>query len=509
MAEKLILNFSTGDVELFSQASRDRNPLHLSADYARKTPYAQPVVFGILGALFCFGYLPDRPGYQLCKLKLEFPGPLFANIDYGLEISDQGEKAIAKIYDGRRLLLKLVAQFRPGSPVANSLLANSASNPEVPFRSAAAQSDSADWAAGKRLSGSYSPAHKAFQTLMARMNAAKKGLGEVQAAALLGCSYLIGMELPGQQALFSKLSLDFSACPQKLDSPLEYELEIADFDLRFNLLRLNVGFTQAAAPFASGELRAFVRSDSPVSTVAAIAQRLPTSSQLAGKVALVTGASRGLGSAIAQALAFQGCTVLANFHRSQPEAEALAQSVANTAGQIILMQGDASDLAWCQSARAKIEQTWGRLDILVCNACPAILPLWLEPSAIERVNDYVSRSLALMSVPMSGLLGLVPSGGRTVVLSSVVAVDSPPSDWPHYVSAKCAIEGLTRVAAVEYPQVGFLMVRPPKLLTDQMNTPLGREGALSTELVSAKIVERLAQPLEAGRAAILSDFAPS
>jgi hypothetical protein len=89
-----------------------------------------------------------------------------------------------------------------------------------------------------------------------------------------------------------------------------------------------------------------------------------------------------------------------------------------------------------------------------------------------------------------------------VVISSS-AVTDPPREWPHYVSAKATIETLARFASERVP---FLVVRPPRLLTDMTNTVTGRDGALPVECVAAAIVRRLeapaAHPLE-----VLEDFA--
>ncbi len=62
---------------------------------------------------------------------------------------------------------------------------------------------------------------------------------------------------------------------------------------------------------------------------------------------------------------------------------------------------------------------------------------------------------------------------------SSVAVEKPVRDWPHYVAAKNAVEGLGLVAPLQYPDTGCLIIRPDKLLTDMTNTPMGRQNAMS------------------------------
>ena len=497
-----LICFSPDDLELFSKASHDRNPLHLSDDYARKTPFANRVVFGILGGLFGLGHLQDRPGLRLSKIVLEFPAPLFVNLPYSLEVVETSpEKAVVRIYDGRRLMSKVKAHFRIGNPERLKAMTPQATRTEAVTLSPS------DLIESCQIAETYCPDIDALQVLTDRLELFQKGIGEVEVAALLWASYFVGMELPGCQALFSKLSLSFEDSRPNLTKPFSYTASLSQFDNRYNLLRTKAALTIDGLPLATGEIQSFIRPAPPTSTTASIETLTPSSEALKGKVALVTGASRGLGAAIAQALVLQGCTVLVNFYRSQAEAEHLQNTLADAPGKVVLIQGDASDLAWCNSTREQILQKFGRLDLLVCNACPPILPLWLEPNAIHRVNDYVSKSLALMSVPMAVFLGaLAKNTGWNIIISSVVSTQTPPADWPHYVSAKHAIEGIARVAAIEYSDVGFLLVRPPKLLTTQTNTPMGREGAIAPEVIAVKLVQHLIDNQPSENLEILENF---
>jgi hypothetical protein len=77
-------------------------------------------------------------------------------------------------------------------------------------------------------------------------------------------------------------------------------------------------------------------------------------------------------------------------------------------------------------------------------------------------------------------------------------VRNPVREWPHYIAAKQAIEGLAAVAPLQYPRVSSLVVRPEKLLTEMTNTPMGRKDAQAPGLMAARIVERLKRPLLPG-----------
>src|SRR5690242_17482784 len=83
-----ITRFERADLELFGAASQDRNPLHLSDDYAHKTTYGEPVVFGVLGALAGLAQLPPRPGSELSSLRTEFRHPLVTGVDYRVDVDN-------------------------------------------------------------------------------------------------------------------------------------------------------------------------------------------------------------------------------------------------------------------------------------------------------------------------------------------------------------------------------------------------------------------------------------
>lgn len=483
--------FSLEELKRFSSISYDRNPLHLSADYARKTPYGEQVVFGVLGVLKCLKFLNNRFDFSLEKIAIDFRGPLLVGVSYKLLINDQkSEKADLKVYDGSRLLLKVTAAFSPGT--ASSVDFSKLSTPEAISLQEAEHHDPSFFINGKSLNGTYTPNIRLDALPFDLSDLQNKGIGINHLSALLCSTYLIGMKLPGQQALFSKLKLRFPE-PQTRSKDIEtldYTLNIKDFDTRFQLLKLDVSYTDPHYKWlALGELQAFVRPILPTITSSLLASYLPVSERLAGKVALITGASRGLGAMLAQAFASQGCRTLVNYYRSVDEAQQVADQFPE---HISLVQGDVSDPAWCRATQQFIAKNYGRLDYLICNACPPIIPLRFEAETVGRMNTFIDKSIALVSIPMSVFMSMIAeSNGWNIVISSIYTVEEAPTELSHYVSAKSAVEGLIKAVALENERVHSLLVRPPKLLTDQTNTPLGREGSIPTVEIAAQFIDRL------------------
>lgn len=493
------LTISQAELSLFTAASHDRNPLHLDEGYASRTPYGRRVSYGILAALACFGRLKARPGFTLSHVSIDFQRPVFPNVSYRLELHDEhADEATLRLRDGSALLLRAQASFQPG---AHELLAPGES---VVGRSEALDLSERDITPGDLIAGRYSPGRPALQDVSRRYGLEDRGLSQVQVATLLLSSYLVGMELPGKRALFSRLALDFGPSAGARAPWLEYNGSVDDRDERFGLVTLQLG-VDSGGPIARGELRAFLRPAPPVIHRDSLVARLPPGEGLRGKVAVVIGGSRGLGGALSLGLALQGCRVIATFHQARAAAETLASEAiaAATSGTIIPHQLDAGDPVALEALRSELADG---IDFLICSASPPLLALPFDRAGVARINAFIAAAVSLVSTPLAALSGLLGARRGLVVVVSSAAVREGLVEWPHYVAAKCAIEGLTRVAALAYKNVGFLIARPPRLLTDMTNTPMGRRGALPAEWAAATILRRLLSAPVSGDVQLIEDF---
>jgi len=467
------IRFSAADLELFAAASHDRNPLHLSAVYARRAQFGQQVIYGVLGALAVIARTPVPEGHRLSKIALEFSRPIFLDTDY--QISEGCLK------DGSTTLLKSEIEFVPGDP----------SSPEIlndVMRETAAPLTDADLIPNLQRDGAYGPDPLAAQALWQRLDLDAARWGSLPLAALLWSSYLAGMEIPGERALYSRLTIRFESVGSRR-GPLQWKARLKSRNA-LNLLRTEFALSIAGEQAAAGEIGVLLRP----APLAGTNQNFERSDQLAGKVALITGASRGLGADIARALALRGAKVLVNFQHSRAEAERLRDELPD--GSIELWQGDASDVDWCQAARARIS----KLDFLVLNACPTVLPMRAEPATAARLTAYAARALALASVPLAVFAEAVQTS--TVLISSAY-VESLPKEFPHYVAAKAGAEAMLRTIARQHRGPTYAIIRPPKLLTDMTNTPYGSGDAVATERVASKVAGWLCAAHPAGAVDIL------
>lgn len=214
-----------------------------------------------------------------------------------------------------------------------------------------------------------------------------------------------------------------------------------------------------------------------------------TESALQGKVAIVTGASRGIGAAIASELASQGAAVVINHRDSAAQAEAIAAGIAAAGGQAIALQADVASLAEAQRLVKETIEHFGRVDILVNNAGTTRDMLLLMMS--EDDWDTVIRT-NLKSAYNCAKAVLRPMfkqrGGRIINITSVSGL-AGQAGQTNYSASKAGMIGFTKALAKEAGARGITVnaVAPgfvPTALTDVLSedqkhaivaaTPLGR-----------------------------------
>jgi glucose 1-dehydrogenase len=217
---------------------------------------------------------------------------------------------------------------------------------------------------------------------------------------------------------------------------------------------------------------------------------------LAGKVAIVTGASSGIGYAIAQLFAQHGAAVAINYVAHADEAHQLAREIEGAGGRAIAVKGDVSDGRAVESLVARTVETFGRLDILVNNAgIEQSVPL------LETDEENWDRTLAVdLKGPFLCLQAaarrMKEDGGSIVNISSIHE-DTPFPEHTPYVAAKGGLRMLMRNASLELAQYG---IRVNNVAPGAIATPINAETLSDPEKVKElqRIVpmQRLGEPAE-------------
>jgi enoyl-[acyl-carrier protein] reductase III len=203
---------------------------------------------------------------------------------------------------------------------------------------------------------------------------------------------------------------------------------------------------------------------------------------LAGRIALVTGAARGIGRAIARKLAASGCDVAVTYYNSHDEAEALCAEFRGMGRQACAIQANVADPASVADLFGEFGRQFDRLDILVSNAASGVLrpAMELTPKHWRWCMDTNALALALLA---QRAVPLMPTGGRIIGLSSMGASRAIPL-YGFIGASKAALEALARTLAQE----------------------LGQRG-IRVNVVSAGIVDTDALKHFPNREALLADFA--
>ncbi|MER8062297.1 MULTISPECIES: SDR family NAD(P)-dependent oxidoreductase [unclassified Streptomyces] len=472
---------SEDDVALFSRVSGDHNALHCSPDHARRTPFGRTVAHGVLAAL---GTLEEQAprGTGVGSVEVDFGSPVFPGVRYRSEaLGGVRTGSGHRLLDGDRACLTV--RVRPGSPADVEPL------PAPPVRTASRHTIE-ELPPGTSVSGTYGP--QGIDALCDRFPVASRLLGQLPLACLLWSSRLAGMRLPGENCLLGRVALHFVPAAVSGAARLSYAARVVHADHRFGLLTIAGEISADGVVVARAEIEAMVRRPAPLATSAALEALLRPSTRLRGASAVVVGGSRGLGAALSLALASQGCEVFVGHRGALPQS--LLDDAGRLPGLLRSVPGDAADPRWSGELRARVERERGRLDFLVCSAAPPLRTLGLAATDLERMDAFLTASLRLVSAPMAGLLPLLPPGRGSCLVISSAALGEPPRDWPHYVAAKSAVEGLVHWAARHHPDVGFLLARPGMLWTEQTNSPSARETAGPVEPVAARLVHRLLDP---------------
>jgi 3-oxoacyl-[acyl-carrier protein] reductase len=213
--------------------------------------------------------------------------------------------------------------------------------------------------------------------------------------------------------------------------------------------------------------------------------------RLAGKVAVVTGASKGIGAGIARALAAEGARVVVNYATGRADAERVVADIVAREGRAIAVPGDVSKAEDVARLFAETRRAFGRVDVLVNNAGIYRFAPLEEVTEAEFQRQFGVNVLGTLLVAREAVRHLPPEGGSIINVSSVASEAAPPGTVV-YSATKGAVDTITRVLAKE--------LAPRKIRVNTL-APGGvdTEGARSAGLAGSDFERRVVAATPLGR----------
>jgi NAD(P)-dependent dehydrogenase (short-subunit alcohol dehydrogenase family)/acyl dehydratase len=484
------LTFAPADVERFAAAGGDRNPLHVDAGFARRTPFGAPVVHGALLTIGMLGAIPADELAGIGTVRAWFAAPLMVGDVAALSATPSRRTPGAwevRLTGRGRSLARVLAAPEGAAPAPQSV-----PTPAIlvhSMRSAPAEPEPAELTPGAATGGAYTTRAEALRAL-----ADSFGAGRLDPALLEGlawASYVVGMELPGLHSLFSSVTLGALAPGAAGGHAARHALSVREHDPRTGRLLIDgTLFDAAGEARASAVIECFTRVPIPAPDPQLLAAGAEPAAD-PGAV-LVVGGSRGFGAALSLALMSRGYTVHVAYSGSPESAAELTRLAGAGSVRLALHRLDAGDPVALMALGEALGDAGTPLKGLVLNAALPPLPMGVTADSGAELADYVARSLRLSAVPLGAMLPLL-GPGSWVVCSSSSALAAPPRDWPHYVSAKGALEGLAAWLAAAAPEIATVILRPPAMRTEMTNTPTGRIAAARVETIAARLADQLAR----------------
>jgi 3-oxoacyl-[acyl-carrier protein] reductase len=191
------------------------------------------------------------------------------------------------------------------------------------------------------------------------------------------------------------------------------------------------------------------------------------SNLLTGKVALVTGGSRGIGAAIAKRLAADGATVAITYAKDAGAASAVVKAIEQAGGEAIAIQADAADVEAVKGAVERTVATFRRLDVLVNNAGTAI-PKTFEETTLEEMNRVIDINVRGTLAATQAALRHMKSGGRIITTGSAIGERVSTPGLVAYAATKGAVKMFTQALSREVGKLGITVnnVQPGPIDTD-------------------------------------------
>ena len=223
-------------------------------------------------------------------------------------------------------------------------------------------------------------------------------------------------------------------------------------------------------------------------------------SRLKNKVAIVTGASKGIGAGIAKSLAAEGAAVVVNYASSREGADRVVADIVGKGGRAVAVQGDVSKTADVQRLFAETQQAFGTLDVLVNNAGVYEFAPLAEITEEQFHRQFNTNVLGLILATQEAVKRFGVEGGSIINIGSTASSLTPPTSTV-YTATKSAVDAVTHVLAKE--------LGPKKIRVNSINPGMVEtEGTHAVGVIGSDFQKQFEAQTPLGRIAQPADIAP-
>jgi 3-oxoacyl-[acyl-carrier protein] reductase len=225
--------------------------------------------------------------------------------------------------------------------------------------------------------------------------------------------------------------------------------------------------------------------------------------RLAGKVAVVTGASKGIGAAIAKHLAAEGASVVVNYLNSKAGADRVVADIARNGGKAVAMRADVSNRTEIECLFAETKKVFGRLDILINNAGVYEFSPIAGVTEEHYYKQFDLNVLGLILTSQEAAKHFGSDGGSIVNISSVVSSLTPPNSSV-YTGTKGTVDAATKSLAKELGprKIRVNAINPGMVITEGVQAGGFAEGEFRKQLEAQTPLGRIGQPKDIAPAAV-------
>jgi len=232
--------------------------------------------------------------------------------------------------------------------------------------------------------------------------------------------------------------------------------------------------------------------------------------KLKGKVAVVTGASKGIGAGIAKGLAAEGAKVVVNYATSRKDADRVVADIAGAGGHAVAVQADVSKAADVERLFRETKKAFGSLDVLVNNAGVYQFAPLEEVSEQEFHREFGANVLGLILATREAVKYFGDDGGSVINIGSVASTTTPPSSVV-YTATKGAVDAVTGVLSRELGprKIRVNSINPGMVETEGVHALGISESDVAKQTIAQTPLGRIGQPRDIAPVAVFLASAES